>query len=286
MPVRVGLSEKMSRNRNFCFTFNNYPDTTLVDQLDCKYIAYSKEVAPTTGTPHLQGWVTFKNAKTHKQVCKLMPGCHISVMIGSLAENDIYCSKAAELTERGEKPISNDNKGRAEQMRWQRAREFAKEGNLDAIDADIFIRHYSALKRISTDYVRKPKPVDVRCYWVYGSTGTGKSHAVETTYPDCYKKNMDDPKWFCGYQGEDVVYLEDIDKYQVKWGGMLKRLCDKWPLLVNVKGSMVYIRPRVVIITSNYRIEEIWQDSGTLEPLLRRFTEIEKLDREQLINFN
>ena len=57
----------MSRNRNYCFTFNNYPDTSLVDNLICKYIAYSKEVAPTTGTPHLQGYVTFVNAKTVQQ---------------------------------------------------------------------------------------------------------------------------------------------------------------------------------------------------------------------------
>lgn len=276
----------MSRNRNFCFTYNNYPNTDLVDNLDCKYIAYSHEVAPTTGTPHLQGWVTFHNAKTVKAARELMPGCHILVMHGSLAQNDAYCSKSGLLTERGIKPISNDNKGRAEQLRWQRARDLAKQGKLDEIDADIFVRHYGTLKRISTDYVRKPLPIDVSCYWIHGPTGTGKSHVVETTFPDCYKKNMDDPKWFCGYQGEDVVYLEDVDKYQVKWGGMLKRLADKWPLLVNVKGSMVYIRPKRVVVTSNYRIEDIWNDSTTVDPLLRRFRVIEKLDQNQVIDFN
>lgn len=275
----------MSRNRNFCFTFNNYPDTSLVDNLDCKYIAYSFEVAPTTGTPHLQGWVTFYSAKTFKAACKLLPGCHLSIMHGSLAENDLYCSKAGQLIERGEKPLSNDNKGRAEKLRWQRARDLAKEGNFDEIDADIFVRCYSTLKRIRTDYCVKPSPCDVRCHWIYGPTGTGKSHVVETTFPECYKKNMDDPKWFDGYQGEDVVYLEDVDKYQVKWGGLLKRLGDRWPLLVNVKGSMLYIRPKRVIVTSNYRISDIWDDPCTVEPLLRRFVEVEKLERDQAVLF-
>jgi len=275
-------------NRNFCFTYNNYPNTDLVDNVVCKYIAYSHEVAPTTGTPHLQGWITFANTKTLDQARRLLPGCHLLVMHGSLAQNDTYCSKEGTQTliERGVKPISNDNKGRAEKLRWQRARDLAKSGKLDDIDADIYVRYYNTLKNIKKDHMSKPYPKDVKCFWIYGPTGTGKSHSVETRFPDCYKKCMDDLKWFDGYQGEDVIYLEDIDKYQVKWGGILKRLADRWPMQASVKGSMQYIRPGVVIVTSNYRIEDIWQDEQTVDPLFRRFTVIEKLDRAQVIDFD
>jgi len=276
----------MQRNRNFCFTFNNYPDTTLVDGIDCKYIAYSKEVAPSTGTPHLQGWITFNSAKTVSSVRKLLPGCHVEVMHGSIGENETYISKSASIVERGEKPITNDNKGRNEQMRWHRARELAKEGNLDDIDADIYIRCYNTLKSIGKDHQKKPEPCDVKCFWIYGPTGTGKSHAVETTFPQCYKKAMDDLKWFDGYQNEDVIYLEDIDKYQVKWGGLLKRLADRWPMQASIKGAMKYIRPKIVIVTSNYSIEEIWQDSATVDPLLRRFVQVLKETQEQVIDFS
>lgn len=276
----------MSRHRNWVFTLNNYINTELVDNVVCKYIAYSKEVAPTTGTPHLQGYISFNSNKTLSAVRKLLPGCHLEVMLGSLAENERYCSKAGTLVERGEKPISNDNRGRAEKLRWQRARELAKEGKLDEIDADIYIRCYSTLKTIAKDHAIKPPPEDVRCYWIHGLTGTGKSHCVETTYPHCYKKSMDDMKWFDGYSGEDVIYLEDMDVYQVKWGGMLKRLADRWPMQASIKGSMKYIRPKIVIVTSNYKPEEIWYDPATLEPLLRRFKVIEKVNQEQVIDFS
>lgn len=276
----------MTRYRNFCFTYNNYPDTTLVDNVVCKYIAYSKEVAPTTGTPHLQGYISFATVKTVQQVYRLLPGCHISVMAGSLAQNDAYCSKSAELTHRGEKPVTNDNKGRAEQLRWQRARELAKDGKMEDIDADIYVRYYNTLKNIGKDHAVKPPPCDVKCFWIYGTTGTGKSHAVETTFPDCYKKAMDDLKWFDGYSDQEVIYLEDMDKYQVKWGGMLKRLADRWPMQASIKGSMKYIRPKVVIVTSNYQIEEIWNDSATVDPLLRRFTEVHKETQEQVVDFS
>lgn len=283
--VLCSLPDKMSRHRNFTFTYNNYPNTLLIDELQCKYVAYSLEIAPTTGTPHLQGYVAFNSAKTPTAVRALLPGCHIEVMMGSIAENENYCSKAGRLIERGEKPISNDNKGRAEKLRWQRARDLAKAGNLEEIDADIYIRCYNTLKTIAKDHMIKPPPVDVKCFWIWGPTGTGKSHSVETTYPDCYKKVMDDLKWFDGYVDEDVIYLEDLDVYHIKWGGMLKRLADKWPMQASIKGSMKYIRPKIVIVTSNYSPEQIWSDPQTVEPLLRRFKVIFKENQDQVINF-
>lgn len=285
MPV---FTINMSRNRNFTFTWNNYTQESedYLQHESIKYVAYSKEIAPTTGTPHLQGYISFNNPKTIVQARKFLKGCHVLVMHGSIAQNDTYCSKAGSLIERGQKPISNDNKGRAEQMRWQRARDFAKEGKIDDIDADIFIRHYSTLKRIRSDYLPKPVPETPNCIWIYGPTGTGKSHAVETAFPLCYKKSMDDLKWFDNYKGEEAIYLEDIDKYQVKWGGLLKRLADRWPMQASIKGSMAYIRPKYVIVTSNYSIDEIWQDPQTLEPLQRRFKEVMKNSQEQVIDFN
>jgi len=206
--------------------------------------------------------------------------------LGSYEQNEAYCSKADVLVERGERPVSNDNKGRAEKLRWQRAKDLAKEGKLDEIDADIYIRCYSTLKTIRNDHLLKPDPCDVKCFWIHGPTGTGKSHAVETTFPECYKKSMDDMKWFDGYTNQDVVYMEDFDKYQVRWGGMLKRLADRWPMQASIKGSMKYIRPKVIIVTSNVIPEEIWMDSATLDPLLRRFTVICKESQDQVIDFN
>lgn len=275
----------MSRARNYVFTFNNYPDTTLVDNVPCKFIAYSKEVAPTTGTPHLQGYICFNSPKTLSAARLALPGCHLAAMRGSLAQNESYCSKSADLIKRGTAPVSNQEKGALEKERWNIARECAKTGNFDDIDADIYVRCYGTLKNIFKDHQLKPPAQDVKCYWIYGETGTGKSHCVETAYPDCYKKSMDDMKWFDGFDDQECVYLEDLDIYQVKWGGMLKRLADRWPMQASIKGSMKYIRPKVVIVTSNYHPSMIWSDPNTLEPLLRRFTVIEKLTQLQTIEF-
>ena len=59
--------------RNFVFTKNNYTqddiDALLV--FPCQYMIFAKEVAPTTGTPHLQGYCELKTAKRFSALTKL-----------------------------------------------------------------------------------------------------------------------------------------------------------------------------------------------------------------------
>lgn len=275
----------MSRNPNYCFTWNNYNEQSIVylANLECGYIAYSEEVAPTTGTPHLQGYIHWNNAVSHATAKRRLPGCYVAVMRGRFDQNETYCSKEATLIKRGTCPQFNVNNGANETQRWKDVRENAVSGRLDLIEDKIYIRYYGTLKRIRDDHRPKPLPSPVTCYWIYGKTRTGKSHAVETKYPDCYKKEMSDPKWFDNYEDEPVIYLEDIDKFNVKFGGCLKRLADKWPMQVQVKGSMRYIRPTKIIVTSNYKIEDIWDDSVTQECLNSRFIVIEKFRDQDII---
>lgn len=49
------------RGRSWFITHNNYTDEDIrrYDSLKCERIFIGKEVAPTTGTPHLQGFIRF-----------------------------------------------------------------------------------------------------------------------------------------------------------------------------------------------------------------------------------
>jgi len=100
----------MSKNRNFVFTWNNYTEQSLTllenyATIGAKYVAYAEEIAPTTGTKHLQGYISFSNPKTISQARAKLPGCHIESMLGSIAQNEEYCSKAGTLIEFGQKPV-------------------------------------------------------------------------------------------------------------------------------------------------------------------------------------
>lgn len=260
----------MSRHRHFCFTHNNYENTYQEDNIECRYIAYSKEVSA-SGTPHLQGFVSFVSAKTKKAAIKVLTGCHVEVMLGSYDENTAYCSKAGELIERGEKPMSNDNKGRAEKLRWVKILANAKAGNFDEIDADVQVRYYGTLKRIAMDHMVKPAPMaDVCGLWIHGESGVGKSRYVWETWPDHYIKSRN--KWWSGYIDQPVVCLDDLGPEDAKWmGSFLKDWADYKPFQGETKGGGIQIRPVKFIVTSQYTIEDLWFDIETRDALNRRF---------------
>lgn len=93
------------KSRNFCFTVNNWTQEHLdfLAEVECKYIIYGKEVAPTTMTPHLQGFVVFSNPRALSGVLTQMRtlGGHWEIAKGSPGQNIDYCSKAGDVTERG-----------------------------------------------------------------------------------------------------------------------------------------------------------------------------------------
>ena len=85
-----------SRTRNWVYTFNNYTD------LDCfalsnweqpKWHYYAHEVAPTTGTPHLQGAFVLHNATEWKTLMKKFNFSFLAPMRGTPQQARAYCAK-------------------------------------------------------------------------------------------------------------------------------------------------------------------------------------------------
>lgn len=255
---------------NYSFTINNYTDEhiRMLNEHTCRAIGYGKEVGA-SGTPHLQGWVCYKNQRRENSVRKKLKGAHIegARSIHKLIE---YCKKEGDYTERGDIPMSNKEKGDSERDRWEVTRTLAKEGKLDDIDPDIYVRMYGTLKRIRDDHAPPPKAIDtLEHQWYWGPSGTGKSFKARTENPGAYIKLNN--KWWDGYKGEDTVIMEDLDVYDKALGGDIKRWADHYPFPAEVKGSVKVIRPKKLIITSNYPPEEIWEDDRTIGPIRRRF---------------
>lgn len=94
------------RSKRWCFTINNYTDASLaaLDSLDCSYIVYGFETAPGTGTPHLQGFVIFPNARRRSTLTQLCPG-HWEPTTGPSAAAALYCKKDGNFRERGTEPV-------------------------------------------------------------------------------------------------------------------------------------------------------------------------------------
>lgn len=154
---------------------------------------------------------------------------------------------------------------------WNAIRDYAKRGRLDDIPADIYCRMYSNFKKIAVDHM-VPIGIErtITVYW--GRTGTGKSRrAWEEASMDAYPK---DPrtKFWDGYRDHRNVVMDEFR------GGIdiahLLRWFDRYPVVVEVKGSSVVLKAERIWITSNIDPRNWYPDldDETKQALLRRLT--------------
>lgn len=125
----------------------------------------------------------------------------------------------------------------------------------------------------------------LRNFWLVGSSGVGKTLASRAmSGGDHYEK---DPgtEWFTGYSGQEFIIIDDFEPYHIKQSSLLKRVADHNPVNVRVHCGLVAIRPRTVIVTSNYSIDEIWgHDPRCQAAIERRFKQFEVLkDRWNIV---
>lgn len=152
---------------------------------------------------------------------------------------------------------------------WDRIRELARSGRLDDIDSNVYVQHYNNLKRIAADNMQ-PVAIErqVQVYW--GATGVGKSRrAWEEAGLDAYPK---DPrsKFWDGYRGQSNVVIDEFR------GGIdishILRWLDRYPVIVEVKGSSTVLKATHIWITSNLPPDQWYMDldQQTKDALLRR----------------
>lgn len=145
----------------------------------------------------------------------------------------------------------------------------ATAGDLLVIPANVRLRSYAAIRSIQSDYA-VPSAMERQCFVYWGATGTGKSRrAWERAGINAYPK---DPrtKWWDGYRSHEVVVMDEF-RGCIDIAHLLRWL-DRYPVLVEVKGSSVVLNAKVFYITSNLHPCDWYPglDPETLSALLRR----------------
>jgi len=187
----------------------------------------------------------------------------------------------------GEKPASDEENGAIggdkERERWRRALEAAKSGDMNAVDPQIYICHLPNIERIAAKSRRLRAPViplpDTCGIWLWGESGSGKTHYATHGAGVCqdptrlYRKNPR-TEWWCHFDDElhEFVLLDDVDPTMSKLASEVKTWTDQWPFPANAKQLAARdLRPKNMIVTSNYTIQEVFGNSPDLPALLRRF---------------
>lgn len=262
--------------KNWCFTINNYSDSDLqlfdLCVLDASYLIFGKEVGA-SGTPHLQGYIVFNSNKALTGVKKIHSAAHWEKAKGDPQSNRTYCSKEGDFVELGIMPMSQKRKGEVESERWELARKSAKSGDFDSIPADIYMRTFSACHKIHQLHQSAPASLgELQNVWLWGPAGSGKSARAFTENPGAYLKGVN--KWWDGYTGQESVIVDDMDPFHKVLALEFKMWGQHQPFAAEVKGGSICIRPKKIIVTSNYRIDEVWEEESTRAAIHRRYTEI------------
>lgn len=267
------------RGRAWCFTINNYSneDIQSITKLDAKYLIAGQEKCPDTGTPHIQGYVYFDNAKTLRAISKLLPRAHFEKARGTPEENQRYCSKDGDLLlETGELP----SQGRRSDL--DIVRDAIKKGHnmRDVVEIAGSYQSIKAaelyLKFNEPRYNDGPKIVK----WFWGDTGAGKTRtAVEEAeqISEYYMTGLN-VKWFDGYDGHRCVIFDDFrpDLCPIQ---TLLRLLDRYPLRVEHKGGSREFLAKNIWITCPEPPENYFFGKD-LAQLIRRITEVRKIYTE------
>nr|WPR18674.1 MAG: replication polyprotein [Chemarfal virus 174] len=221
-----------------------------------------------TGYLHWQVVVAFKSRQRLRGVKQVFgEEVHAELSKSEAANNYVWKDETrvdGTPFELGAKPIRRNS-----QTDWESVWAAAKSRDLEAIPAHTRILCFRSILSIAS-YFDEPIAIErsIQVYW--GRTGTGKSkRAWEESGMGAYSKDPRSKFWF-GYRGQDSVVIDEFR------GGIdishILRWTDRYPVLVELKGSSVPLVARQIWITSNVD-PRLWYpelDSETLSALMRR----------------
>jgi hypothetical protein len=121
----------------------------------------------------------------------------------------------------------------------------------------IWAKNYRAIAkyRALLETPRSCEPPNV--FVLQGETGAGKSHWARENYPDAYWKSQRNI-WFCGYEGHATCIIDEF--YGWLPFDLVLRMCDKYPLRVEVKGGTKEFKATNIVFTTN-KDPRLWYPS-------------------------
>jgi len=232
------------------------------------YLIVAKEVS-STGTHHLQGFLSLKKRTSFSKLKKLFVRYHIESRRGTFQQAVDYCKKDGDYIEVGVPPKQGNRTD------LEAVAEKIKEGvTSTAIARDFtttYIKYYRGIEQTILKLQTPFTAGNVRGVWIWGPPGTGKSHVARTYDADAYIKPQN--KWWDGYNGQLTVILDDLDTPVLSH--YLKIWADKWACTGETKGGTIHLRHTLFIVTSNLHPCELWpverEDDTLVEAIVRRF---------------
>ena len=261
---------------NWFLTINNYSIQELeeAERFPSTYKLIAKEIAPTTGTPHIHMYYELKNAKTFSKMKKVFPRANIKIALGNAQQNKKYLSKECLYLEEGT-PKKQGNRKDIEIVREL----LDKGGKIRECIRSVSSYQSIRIAEIHLKYFEKARNWKPKIVWIHGPTGTGKSRMAFSRCEghDTYVA-MENNRWWEGYDGHSHVIIDDIreDSFPFK---TLLRMLDRYEYRIECKGGSRQFLAKEIYITAPKSPHQMFQFCGeAVGQLTRRIDEIIFLD--------
>lgn len=265
--------------KSWVFTLNNYTEDHVqkLEELGAdadvvSYLVFGREVGE-SGTPHLQGCVTFKKARRRNAVARDIPNAWLAVA-KHLARARKYCLKE------DENAFVADHRKQGSRTDLEEVVETLRGGTIVSVleqHPETYVKFHGGLDKLASAWQtpRDPsKPPQV--WWIYGSTGVGKSRYVHEMEQDLWV-SMGTHKWWEGYNQQSAMLIDDMRCNYAPFNELLK-IIDRYPYRAERKGSSIQVNSDRIYITSQYPPHKVYnrenRNSEDIRQLYRRLTRV------------
>lgn len=217
------------------------------------YLAFQREIAPSTKRQHWQGCVKMKSP------CRLPTVRRTIGCLTAHIERSVSWDKAKEYVRKPESAVpgtfeefgTDSTQGQRTDLHDLTARIRNGHSLLQLAEADpvTFMKYHrgiSALRSVTQQARSGPRCVML----LHGPTGAGKTRFAYDRFPDLYPVFDIVTPWFDGYDSQRCALLDECGPGMMSYN-FLKRITDRYPIQVPIKGGAVAWNPDVVILTSN-----------------------------------
>jgi hypothetical protein len=243
------------------------------------------------GLKHLHAVLEDVRAMRFSKVKKVFPSMHIQATKGNKEQAEKYINKMPPYDEDGEQVIFTNRHGEIKGRQGQRRdldviEELINQGMtpMQIMEMSMSYRRYEKLIR-DAYYSKRSKetPVvrDIKVYWHWGGSGSGKSYSYVQMVESCGEENIyfvgEYERGFDRYNGETILFLDEF-RGQIKYEQLLTLLggykVQTYARYANIVGLW-----NEVHITSVYPPDLLyenmirnWRQVDTYEQLRRRLS--------------
>lgn len=281
-PVR---EQARSGARRFCLTVNNFarddsgaPALYALVQTEPRITAFvcEVEVAPNTGTQHLQGYCETQSTHRYEQMqqwpCFSGQGVSFRVAAGTAEQNIAYCTKdGTEILKYGIFSVSRNGQGKRNDWSSMHSMIARKAPKMEIAETlpHLFYPHIGKYAAWNEFHNSVQRSWPTRPIVLYGPPGAGKSTGVANEVAELARNEgwsvyykSDGGKWWDGYESQEIVVVEEMDGSVFRFSYLL-RLCDQQPLRVEFKGGSTQFLARRIYFTSNYHPAHWYKDQNS-----------------------